>query len=70
MKKCKLTDHIIGWGGDCYLCGRCGLIFQSLSKFKCHCGKNGHALNSINCPIHAYKIVSTPLSSSEGLTEK
>ena len=19
---------------------------------KCHCGKNGHALNSINCPVH------------------
>ena len=21
-------------------------------KKECHCGKNGHALNSINCPIH------------------
>lgn len=21
-------------------------------KPTCHCGKNGHALNSINCPVH------------------
>lgn len=24
---------------------------------ECHCGKDGHALNSINCPVHGYYIV-------------
>ncbi len=23
----------------------------------CHCGKDGHALNSVNCPVHAYETV-------------
>lgn len=23
---------------------------------KCHCGKNGHALGSINCSVHGYTI--------------
>ena len=23
----------------------------------CHCGKDGHALNSVNCPIHGYYTV-------------
>jgi len=25
---------------------------KSEMKEECHCGKNGHALNSINCPVH------------------
>lgn len=24
---------------------------------ECHCGKNGHAINSINCPVHGYYTV-------------
>ena len=23
----------------------------------CHCGKDGHALGSLNCPVHGYEIV-------------
>lgn len=23
---------------------------------ECHCGKDGHALNSINCPVHAERV--------------
>lgn len=26
-----------------------------IAMSKCHCGKNGHALNSINCPTHGRK---------------
>lgn len=26
-----------------------------MSKTECHCGKDGHALNSINCPVHGHK---------------
>jgi len=26
---------------------------QPSSVEECHCGKNGHALNSINCPVHS-----------------
>jgi hypothetical protein len=26
----------------------------------CHCGKDGHAIASVNCPIHGYRAISTP----------
>lgn len=26
----------------------------------CHCGKDGHALGSVNCPVHGYTIIPTP----------
>jgi hypothetical protein len=25
---------------------------------ECHCGKDGHALNSVNCPVHGYETIS------------
>ena len=28
-KKCHFMEHSIGWGGDCYCCGRCGEVFMS-----------------------------------------
>jgi hypothetical protein len=27
------------------------------TRAECHCGKDGHALNSVNCPVHGYAIV-------------
>lgn len=24
-----------------------------MSELECHCGKDGHPLNSINCPLHS-----------------
>lgn len=24
---------------------------------RCHCGRNGHPLNSVNCPVHGYSTV-------------
>lgn len=30
-------------------------------KDECHCGKNGHALNSINCPVHGTSSLPEPL---------
>ncbi len=26
-------------------------------RLKCHCGKDGHALNSIKCPVHGYDLI-------------
>lgn len=28
-----------------------------IKKAECHCGKDGHALNSVNCPVHGYDVV-------------
>jgi hypothetical protein len=37
----------------------------------CHCGKDGHALNSVNCPVHGYDIVpKTPQDWEERFDEK
>lgn len=27
-----------------------------MSNAICHCGKDGHALNSVNCPVHAERV--------------
>ena len=37
-----------------------GAVSLDQSEQECHCGKNGHPLGSINCPIHGYKTISTP----------
>mgnify|MGYP001579132930 CR=1 FL=1 len=29
---------------------------------ECHCGKDGHPLNSVNCPVHGYYVVAKRLS--------
>lgn len=33
---------------------------QEIEKVGCHCGKDGHALNSINCPIHGFESEMVP----------
>jgi hypothetical protein len=31
---------------------------KAVKKVKaCHCGKDGHALNSVNCPVHGWRAV-------------
>lgn len=32
-----------------------GAMEQSVPQEECHCGKDGHALCSINCPVHSVK---------------
>lgn len=32
----------------------------------CHCGKDGHALGSVNCPVHGYTVVPTVAQSTRG----
>ena len=33
------------------------LLAQKEDRKECNCGKNGHALNSINCPVHGYTAI-------------
>lgn len=27
IEKCHFMEHTVGWGGDCYCCGKCGDVF-------------------------------------------
>lgn len=54
------------WASECLTAGEwvylVGLFqmareYEELQRKVCHCGKDGHALNSVNCPVHGYKIV-------------
>jgi len=47
------------WGNPIPYCGACdegrSLITQvEKQAAACYCGKDGHALNSVNCPVHGY----------------
>lgn len=35
---------------------------------KCHCGKDGHALHSVNCPVHGRKVCET-IEDADGCPE-
>lgn len=35
---------------------------------KCHCGKDGHALYSVNCPVHGQKVCET-IDDADGCPE-
>lgn len=37
---------------------------------KCHCGKNGHALNSVNCPVHGASYAPEGYVSPEQVAEE
>jgi hypothetical protein len=32
-------------------------ITEAFNETRCHCGKDGHALNSVNCPVHGGEIM-------------
>ena len=50
-RNCEVCGETMskGWNGIVtkFNCRHC--------EEKCHCGKDGHALNSINCPVHSIK---------------
>lgn len=32
-------------------------------RLKCHYGKDGHALNSVHCPVHGYDLINRMVGS-------
>lgn len=55
--KCNFMEHEVGWGGDCYCCGKCGAVFIKKSLLEeiieevegmheCWCGGGKHLAKS------------------------
>lgn len=50
------------WGNPIPYCEACENERSLISSAEkqaaaCHCGKDGHAVNSVNCPVHGYYVV-------------
>jgi hypothetical protein len=50
---------------DCLVVGVQGVTNPVV---ECHCGKDGHAINSVNCPVHGRKVCET-IEDADGCPE-